>query len=73
MDVKHFVGLLEITMMVSPSVDYHGAVAAAQAFVTAVRKKDGISLKNRMEHSRTQLSEFLEVSYCAALHGVPFN
>ena len=46
MDVKDFVDLIEIDMMDSPSADYRRAVAAAQAFVTAVRKKDGTSLKN---------------------------
>ena len=47
MDVKDFVELFEINLMDSPSIlDYRGAVAAAQAFVTAVRKKDGTSLKN---------------------------
>ena len=58
--------------MYSP-LHYRGAVAAAHAFVTAVRKKDGTSLKNWMEHSGTQLSEFPEVSYCIASDGVPFN
>ena len=73
MDVKVFVDFIEITMMDSPSADYRGAVAGAQAFVTSVRKKDGTSLKNWMEHSGTQLSEFPEVLYCAASDGVPFN
>ena len=73
MDFKDFVDFSEPTLMDSPSADYRGAVAAAQAFVTAVRKKDGASLKNWMEHSGTQLSEFPEVSYCAASDGVPFN
>ena len=72
MDVKQFVYYIEITIMDSIS-DYRGAVAAAHAFVTAVRKKDGTSLKNWMEHSGTQLSEFPEVWYCTASDGVPFN
>ena len=46
--------------MNSHSADYRGAVAAAQAFVTAARKNDGTSLKNWMEQSETQLSEFLK-------------
>ena len=52
-------------MMDSPS-DYRGAVAAAHAFAFA-------SLKNWMGHPGAQLSEFPEVSYCAASDGVPFN
>ena len=59
--------------MYSQSADYRGAVAAAQAFVTAARKKDGASPKNRMEQPETHLSEFPEVSYCAASDGVPVN
>ena len=55
------------------SPDCRGAVAAAQAFVTAVHKKDGTSLKNWMGYSETQLSESREVSYCAASDGDPFN
>ena len=61
MDVNEFVDLIVITMMDSSSADYRGAVAAAQAFVTAPCKEDGTSLKNWMEHSGTHLSEFLEV------------
>ena len=59
--------------MNSQSADYRGAVVAAQAFVTAVSKNDGTSLKNWMERSETQLSDFLEVSYCTALDRVPFD
>ena len=65
MDVKEVVDYIEITMMDSPS-DFRGPVAAAHAFVTAVRKKDGLSLKNWLEYSGTQLSEFPEVLYCIA-------
>ena len=46
MAVKFFLDFFETNKMDSPLVDYRGAVAAAQAFVTAVRKKDGTSLKN---------------------------
>ena len=73
MDVKDFIDFIEITLMDSPAADDGGADAAAQAFVTVVRKKDGTSLKHWMEHSVTQLSEFPEVSYCGALDGVPCN
>ena len=61
------------SLISSQSADYRGAVAAAQAFVTAARKNDGTSLKNWMEQSETQLSEFLEVLYCTASDGVPFT
>ena len=66
MGVKDFVDFIDITMMDSPSADYRGAVAAAQAFVTAARKKDGASLKNWMGQSGAQFSDFPEVLYCAA-------
>ena len=59
--------------MNSQSPDGRGAVAAAQALATAVRKNDGTSLKNGMGQSETQLSEFPEVSYCTAWGGVPFK
>ena len=62
MDVKDFVDFIETIMMDSPSAYYRGAVAAAQAFVTALRKKDSTSLKNCMEHSGAQVPEFPEVS-----------
>ena len=73
MDVKNFVDFIEITLIDAQSADYRGAVAAAQAFVTAVRKKDRTSLKNCMEHSGMQLSELPEVLSCAASDRVPFN
>ena len=72
MDVKEVVDYIEITMMDSP-LDYRGAVAAAHTFATAVRNKDGTSLKNWMGLSGTQLFEFPEVSYCIASDGVPFD
>ena len=59
--------------MIYQSADYHGSVAAGQAFVTAVHENDGTSLKNWMEQSETQFSESLEVLHCTASDGVPFN
>ena len=59
--------------MNSYGADYRTAVAAAQTFVTAARRKDGLLLDNWKRQSETQLSEFPEVSYCTASDGVPFN
>ena len=53
--------------------DGSAAVAAAQTFITAVRNSDGAALKNWMEQSEMQLSDFPEVSYKMASDGVPFN
>ena len=59
--------------MNSYSADYRTAVAAAQTFVTAARRNDGLSLNNWKLLSETQLSEFPEVSHCAASDGGPIN
>ena len=59
--------------MDSSTGDYRAAVVAAQTYINAVRKSDGAALKNWMEQSETQLSDFPEVSYNLASDGVPFN
>ena len=60
-------------LMHSSTGDYSAAAAAAQTYITAVRKSDGAALKNWMEQSETQLSDFPEVSHNMASDGVPFN